>query len=86
MPFNTYCPSYLDRECNGHGTCNMGNCECELLFSGQACTNTQIPGYNLIDNTECNGNGFSYPIILPVPSCLQSEGGDWKSPVSYFFN
>lgn len=67
------CPSRYDRTCNDHGTCVNGVCVCDALFSGQACTDTQIPGYDLKTDSMCNRNGFVVPFI-DVPSVCE---GNW---------
>lgn len=66
------CPSIYGRTCNDRGTCYNGVCVCDPLFSGGLCTETQIPGYDLSQNTECNGNGFVLPFIDYPEVCLSS--------------
>ncbi len=74
------CPTVYNRECNGRGTCSLGICHCDLLFSGPACTDTQIPGYKVQPNTECSNHGFANPLILLVEQCNSEKTvGGWTS-------
>ena len=67
------CPSINDRVCNARGTCGGdGVCSCDFLFSGKACGDTQIPGYDPVSNTECSGHGYGWPFIGRPPACASS--------------
>lgn len=68
--FYPNCGTVYDRECNDRGTCSKGVCECDILFSGPLCTETQIPGYDLPTNQECSGRGLANPFIGVVQECV----------------
>jgi len=71
------CPAYeRSGTCNGHGSCNQGLCECDIAFSGKACTDTMIPGYDLVTDSSCNGQGFVFPYFLPAAICANN----WANP------
>lgn len=85
------CPSTLNRECNGQGVCVNGKCECNVLFSGKGCTDTQILGYDIVDNTQCFKRGFVLPTIVVADECKEyydEDGvlrGGWLSPTCVNF-
>lgn len=64
------CPAPYGEECNNAGTCVNGVCICEKPYSGNACTDTQIPGFIVDGNIQCNGRGFVNPFIYPAPFCM----------------
>ena len=62
--------------CNGRGVClPEGRCECDILYSGEVCTETQVPGYLDLTNQECGSHGIGYPFGNFPDFCL----GDWNS-------
>ena len=69
------CPhsTWENRECNNRGEClPTGLCSCDALYSGRACEDTLVPGYDIKSNTECNGNGGGYPFIDIPAVCAES--------------
>lgn len=80
------CGRPFGRVCNNRGVCTNGVCICDELYSGQSCTDTQVPGYNLALNQECSNNGFAYPFINQSIFCYENvtngvrEGPGWGSP------
>lgn len=71
--FDTYrllmpqCTYVYDRLCNGHGDCVRGRCVCDSLFSGSACTETQILGYDPVDDSVCFRNGYVMNPFISAP-------------------
>lgn len=65
--YSVQCPYTNGRLCNGRGECIQGICHCQPAFSGISCTETQVPGYNLVDNTECNKRGYVIQEFIDTP-------------------
>jgi len=65
------CEKVYDRTCNDQGVCNKGICYCYTPYSGSACSDTLGPGYDIVSNTECNGNGQINPFFTPSDECFQ---------------
>lgn len=61
--FSGSCPRFRDRECNNRGTCQFSQCICDPEFSGIACQESGIPGYQKAANIPCNGRGLYLPYI-----------------------
>lgn len=59
------------RVCNGQGQCITGLCYCNPLFSGEACTETAIPGWLQGPGVGCNGNGDPNQFIEVPEECQQ---------------
>lgn len=83
--FKTTCPKFQGRECNNKGRCTFGICDCanvSLLYTGEACSDNLIAGYNPVTNTECSGNGIGFPFISPPDFCRQDidSGGNLVGP------
>ncbi len=75
------CPAPYGRLCNNRGTCIDSICYCDALYSGNSCTDTQVPGYDVKTNTECSGYGNAYPFIFVPDECFQSiENGERIGP------
>lgn len=81
---NPVCPAIYNRVCNERGICQNGKCECFDTYSGNDCSQTQVLGYDIITNKECNGAGFAYPIVNISSNCISDDGNgpyvDWLSP------
>lgn len=85
--YTVQCPYVNNRICNGRGQCLNGICHCSKAFSGISCSETQIPGYNLEDNTVCNKQGYVIEeFIYPTIDCFQTIvagnriGPGWLNP------
>jgi hypothetical protein len=70
--FTPSCAKEYERVCNGRGVCGPGGiCICDTLYSNSTCVDNYIPGYDLVTNKECNGNGYAYPFINVPSQCAQ---------------
>ncbi len=66
------CETFNGRVCNERGQCVKGVCECNMFYSGKACTESQVPGYVLDSNTECSNQGFAIPYRFVPDVCNQT--------------
>lgn len=75
--FTTTCPLIEGRVCNNQGTCNeFGLCICNPQFSGDACEQTQCPGYDAATGSVCFNHGICSPFMRAehVPNeCAQQN-------------
>lgn len=90
------CPGVNGRVCNDRGICDatLGLCNCtDPFFSGEACDVNLVPGYSVLTNQVCSGNGIlSAPLLdrSHIPAECREEqpsptngyrrsGGGWQT-------
>lgn len=74
------CDQYEFRRCNDRGVCVKSVCECtDPFFSGSACQETQVLGYQTRTNLVCNGRGIVSPFTLESDISEECRVLGWDS-------
>merc|ERR1712196_245336 len=77
------CKKNEDKECSGHGDCIGGSCDCDSLYSGDACeVKKTCPSPS--SGLECGGEKQGICNYTGTPSCMCRDdwaGNDCSTPI-----